>query len=158
MVMYLIKEGDSGNPADWMGDSRLRPLTSEGQNQAKRLVSILEGWPLDGIVTGPCLRSHQTVLALAHARALKVRCEPALGEIADIGRALTLVRRLACGAGGPLLVCAQATLIDGMVGLLAGEGSTMDDAVLPAADFVWVFGEATEQATHQSRDMLDRRA
>src|SRR2546429_10027731 len=83
-VAYLVRHAKAGDRSDWSGDDRLRPLTKSGQRQAEALAAMLEGEPIDKILSSGYLRCMQTVEPLGARR--EVRVEP--------------VRELEEGAGG----------------------------------------------------------
>ena len=56
------------------------PLNDAGREQAKSLVSTLQAYPLDAIVTSPLQRARQTAEPLAQVRGLAVHTMPAFAE------------------------------------------------------------------------------
>ncbi|MBE4909815.1 histidine phosphatase family protein [Bacillus luteolus] len=61
--IYMVRHGDSPK----FGDERIRGLTSEGTESAKRVTNILIDEGIDIVVSSPYLRSIQTVQPLADA-------------------------------------------------------------------------------------------
>lgn len=142
MTIYLVKEGDSGNPASWPGPSRFRPLTREGRRQAHALVACLEGRPVTKILTGTSLRCRETVIPLADARDLEIESTPILDEPANVARAFDLALG---AAAGPLLVCACASLVDAIVGKLYVDGWIDEDRADLGEGLVWLVEDAVLQ-------------
>lgn len=79
MSLLLIRHASAGDPAEWEGDDRRRPLDDRGRRQAEALVEALAGFEIDRIVSSPYLRCVQTVEPLARARGLEVELDEALG-------------------------------------------------------------------------------
>jgi 8-oxo-(d)GTP phosphatase len=77
--LLLVRHASAGDPAQWEGDDRLRPLDDGGRRQAEALVDALDGFEFDRIVSGPYLRCVQTVEPLARARGLELELDEALG-------------------------------------------------------------------------------
>src|SRR2546423_11404695 len=71
-VAYLVRHAKAGDRSDWSGDDRLRPLTKSGQRQAEALADMLEGEPIDKILSSGYLRCMQTVEPLGARRTLSV--------------------------------------------------------------------------------------
>ncbi|HKF19163.1 MAG TPA: histidine phosphatase family protein [Candidatus Dormibacteraeota bacterium] len=89
--IYLVREADAGSRLSWPGPDRLRPLTSRGWHQAQELALCLDKSAIDRIVASPWLRCQQPVLPLAERRSLSIESEAALGQIASVDRAMTLI-------------------------------------------------------------------
>ena len=71
-VAYLVRHAKAGDRSDWSGDDRLRPLTKSGQRQAEALADMLDGEPIDRILSSGYLRCLQTVEPLGARRTLSV--------------------------------------------------------------------------------------
>lgn len=143
MTIYLVKEADSGSPDSWPGPSRLRPITREGWRQATALIACLGGRPISRILTGPNLRCRETVMPLADARELVIESDQALGELAEVNRALEVARK---AAARPLLVCTHASLVDAMVSKLLLDGWVDDDVADLKDGSVWLVEEVVLEA------------
>ncbi|QOR64776.1 histidine phosphatase family protein [Cytobacillus suaedae] len=59
--IYMVRHGDSPK----FGDERIRGLTTEGLESAKRVTGLLKNEGIDIVVSSPYLRSIQTVQQLA---------------------------------------------------------------------------------------------
>jgi 8-oxo-dGTP diphosphatase len=129
--IYLVREADAGGRFGWPGPDRLRPLTVIGWRQALELAERLDGARLDRIVSSPWLRCQQTVLRLAETRDLPIDCEPALGQIASIERALRLISR--SEAGEATLFCTHPELAYAIIERLRSAGSR----IRPLCGLAW---------------------
>ncbi|MBN2548805.1 MAG: histidine phosphatase family protein [Anaerolineales bacterium] len=74
-VFYLVHHAH----ADWTPDEQ-RPLSKCGQQDAPRVVDILQAYPVGAIYSSPSLRARQTVEPLAEQLSLPVLVEPDLRE------------------------------------------------------------------------------
>jgi 8-oxo-dGTP diphosphatase len=105
-MILLVRHASAGSRQAWEGDDRDRPLDGRGENQARGLVSLLDGFEIDTILTSPYRRCVQTVEPLAAARLLPVEQRTQLGETEQQQAGADLVRSLAgrnvvvCGHGG----------------------------------------------------------
>jgi 8-oxo-dGTP diphosphatase len=135
MPHLLIRHGSAGDPDAWTGDDRARPLDDVGRAQARALVGLLEPYPLARVLTSPYLRCVQTVEPLAVARRLPVEYRHELGDDADAGDALALIRRL---HAEPAALCSHGDLIRALLGEELEKGAV---AVVEAVDDGLVISE-----------------
>jgi phosphohistidine phosphatase SixA len=77
--LLLVRHASAGDPSQWEGDDRRRPLDDGGRLQAEALVEALDGFELDRIVSSPFLRCVQTVEPIARARGLEIEHDERLG-------------------------------------------------------------------------------
>jgi phosphohistidine phosphatase SixA len=94
-TLLLIRHATAGDPDAWVGDDRKRPVDERGRRQSKKLVDLLEQYPLDRLLTSPYLRCVQTLEPLAVARGLPLEYRDELGDEAPAADALALMRELA---------------------------------------------------------------
>ena len=62
MHVYILRHGNAGDPAEWTGDDRQRPLTEEGRKEMRAVAKGI-GWldlKLDTLVTSPLVRAQET--------------------------------------------------------------------------------------------------
>jgi 8-oxo-dGTP diphosphatase len=86
----------------------LRPITKEGWRQARALVTLLEGFEVDCVVSSPWLRCRQTVSPLAEQRGLEVKTDRLLSDCFSIERAMAVLD----GIGErPALVCTHTDVM-----------------------------------------------
>jgi len=77
--LLLVRHARAGDPEEWEGDDRVRPVDKRGRQQAEGLVDALSEFALDRIVSSPYLRCIQTIEPLAVARGLNIELDAALG-------------------------------------------------------------------------------
>jgi len=77
-------------------------------------------------------------MPLADARELVIESDRALGEVADVDRAISVARR---AAAHPLLVCTHPSLVDAMVGKLLLDGWMTEDGADVTDGSVWLVEE-----------------
>jgi len=78
--VLLIRHASAGDPEEWDGDDRLRPLDELGFGQAVGLVGLLDGYEISLVLSSPALRCVQTVEPLALERGLEVQVRDELAE------------------------------------------------------------------------------
>jgi 8-oxo-dGTP diphosphatase len=106
MTALLVRHGSAGDPDEWEGDDRRRPLDKKGRKQAKKLVDALEAYDIDRVLSSPSDRCVQTLEPLARARGKEIEVRAELGETQQLGAGAELVRSLLnenvaiCGHGG----------------------------------------------------------
>jgi len=79
MSLVLIRHAMAGDPKEWLGDDRVRPVDERGRRQSHALVDALADQPFDRIVSSPYARCVQTVEPLGEARALAIELDDRLG-------------------------------------------------------------------------------
>ncbi|RBY87143.1 NUDIX hydrolase [Blastococcus sp. TBT05-19] len=142
-ALVLVRHGKAGSSDAWEGPDELRPLTRNGEEQARQLAQVL---PLLGpttVATAAPLRCRQTVEPLAARLGLEVADLPEFGEPefgGDPHRALETALRLLEGPG-VTVVCSQGGTIPSVLGGLGVHGHGVPGLPAPAAKgSVWVLG------------------
>ena len=107
MSLLLVRHAWAGHSDQWDGDDDLRPLDERGQEQARALVSLLEPYEVERILSSPATRCVDTVVPLAAARGLDVEVRNELGVARQDLDGPGLVRSL---AGAPVVVCGHGGL------------------------------------------------
>ena len=107
MSLLLLRHAWAGHADQWDGNDTLRPLDKRGQEQARRLVSLLEPYEIERIVSSPATRCVETVAPLAAARGLEVEIRDELDEKRHETDGPALVQLL---AGRPVVVCGHGGL------------------------------------------------
>jgi 8-oxo-dGTP diphosphatase len=128
-VLLVVRHAKAGKRPEWKGDDRLRPLSANGQKQAREITELLQLYGPDRIASAPQVRCRDTVAPLADALGLPVADEPLLTEPSyadDPDATLKRVQELA-GQPGVTVVCSQGGVIPGVIASLAR------DAALPVA-------------------------
>jgi 8-oxo-(d)GTP phosphatase len=123
-MLLVVRHADAGDKGSWTGPDRLRPLSPTGCRQAEGLLVRLEDYPVDRILSGPTLRSQQTVQPLARDRFLAVEPLAALGV--DAGptqlRAVLWDRRLRNA-----VLCTHGAVIGRLLAELVADGLVAED-------------------------------
>jgi 8-oxo-(d)GTP phosphatase len=111
--VLVIRHASAGDPEDWEGDDRLRPLDANGFEQARRLVDLLDGYQISRVLSSPAVRCLQTVEPLEHARGLAVEVAEELAEQRQGSDGAELVRSL---VGDDVAVCVHGGLSEAAFG------------------------------------------
>jgi 8-oxo-(d)GTP phosphatase len=104
--VILVRHASAGDPAEWEGPDRDRPLDRKGERQARDLVELLARFPVSEIHTSPAFRCLETVRPLAEARGIAFVVRAELGEDrygsegAAVVEALAGTDAVVCGHGG----------------------------------------------------------
>ena len=107
MSLLLVRHVWAGHADQWDGDDDLRPLDDRGRGQAQGLVSLLEPYAVERILSSPATRCVDTVVPLAAARGLAVETSDDLHFARHDSDGADLVRSL---AGAPVVVCGHGGL------------------------------------------------
>jgi len=123
--VLLVRHASAGDRESWASDDRLRPLDERGRQQAKRLVEVLAGHPIERVCSSPYLRCVQTVEPLGPAVDLRE-------ELAE-GAGLAAVASVA--AEGPGVLCVHGDVLEELLGETPAKGSTtlVDEGLRPIA-------------------------
>jgi 8-oxo-(d)GTP phosphatase len=139
VAVLLVRHAKAGDRDRWEAPDHPRPLTTNGQGQAERLVHALAGFDVDRILSSPYLRCTQTVDPLAAARGLTV--EPCHELAEGEGRAaVELVRSLLDGATHTAL-CTHGDVVEEVLDEL---GVTRSGWTKKGATWVLAPGQATQ--------------
>ena len=84
MTVYLIRHGRTDANGQYYAGRADIPLNETGRAEARALVRVLSGHPIDRILTSPLCRARGTAAPLSRDRGLRARIEPALAEL-DFG-------------------------------------------------------------------------
>ena len=124
---YLVRHAKAGDRSRWMEPDELRPLSKPGRRQARALVDLFAGRPLDLVLSSPALRCVETVRPLARDRSLRIEERDELMEGAPLAPFLDLLDGLATehtvvSMHGDLIPATVEHLEDEGVVLGAGRG------------------------------------
>jgi phosphohistidine phosphatase len=132
--LHLLRHASAGDPAEWVGDDALRPLTRKGRRQAERLGAFLDahGVRPDVIVSSPLVRAQQTAELVAGVLGMTVRKDERLAG--DFGRRelWELLREL--GAREPMLVGHDPDLSELLGELIGARGIFLRKGTLATLD------------------------
>lgn len=117
--LYLVRHAKAEDRASWTEPDGLRPLTEEGFHQAVGLIDVLEGLPVERILSSPAVRCRQTVELLARTRGLPLELEDALAEGTGPERATALLSELATRA---TVLCTHGDVIEHVLSALVEDG------------------------------------
>jgi phosphohistidine phosphatase len=132
--LHMLRHASAGDPAEWVGDDALRPLTRKGRRQSERLGTFLDehGIRPDVIVSSPLVRAQQTAELVAAALGMTVRRDERLAG--DFGRRelWELLREL--GAREPMLVGHDPDFSELLGELIGGRGISLRKGSLATLD------------------------
>jgi 8-oxo-(d)GTP phosphatase len=111
--LLFVRHASAGDRGKWLGDDRLRPLDEKGRRQAAELVTTLEPYAVERILSSPFVRCVQTVEPLAAARGLDVETTDVLADGAGSDGVRRLLGEL---AGSPVVLCGHGGEIDELFG------------------------------------------
>jgi phosphohistidine phosphatase len=62
MHVYILRHGNAGDPGQWPGDDRERPLSEEGRKEMRAVAKGLDWLDLkiDTVITSPLVRAQET--------------------------------------------------------------------------------------------------
>lgn len=149
MPVLLIRHADAGSrlhPGE--GDDRERHLSAKGRHQAAGLVTAVQPYAPQRILSSLSARCQETVAPLAAALRLAVEVHPSLGEGCG-PEALALVRSL---ANDKVALCTHGDVIPDVLVPLADEDQIdLGPAPRQAKGSVWVLegsGDRFVRATY----------
>lgn len=111
--LILIRHARAGRRGEWEGDDRLRPLDDRGRRQAEWLVSALEDYEIERILSSPYVRCVQTVAPLATQRRVEPEERAELAEGASRAEALSLVGEF---EGTGAVLCTHGDVVHELLG------------------------------------------
>jgi 8-oxo-dGTP diphosphatase len=80
VTVLLVRHAEAGRRGAWTQPDHLRPLTSEGHDQAAGLVALLRPFGIGRILSSPFVRCVQTVEPLAAELAVGLETHDLLAE------------------------------------------------------------------------------
>lgn len=123
MTAYLVRHGHAGNRHEWHQPDDLRPLSKKGRREATAIAELLDGRPVDRVVSSPTMRCRLTVEPLADRRGMKVELADELIETADPAAAMALLGSL---AGEDVVLCSHGEIVKAVVRRLVETGTVVD--------------------------------
>ncbi len=143
-VAYLVRHAKAGDRSDWRGDDRLRPLTKSGQRQAEALADMLDGEPIDKILSSGYLRCMQTVEPLGAHRKLPVEPVKELEEGAGGESVLRLVQKF---RGRNVVLCTHGDVMEELIEGLIAQGLVQRARAHMEKGSTWVLEEQDGKVT-----------
>jgi 8-oxo-dGTP diphosphatase len=143
-VAYVVRHAKAGDRSDWSGDDRLRPLTKSGQRQAEALAAMLEGEPIDKILSSGYLRCLQTVEPLGAKRKLPV--EP-VKELEEGAGGESVVRLIQKFRGRNIVLCTHGDVVEELLEWLIAAGLVQRARANMEKGSTWVLEERDGKVT-----------
>ena len=143
-VAYLVRHAKAGDRSDWSGDDRLRPLTKSGQRQAEALADMLDGEPIDKILSSGYLRCLQTVEPLGARRNLSLEPVRELEEGAGGESVLRLVQKF---RGRNVVLCTHGDVMEELIEGLIAQGLVQRARAQMEKGSTWVLEEQDGKVT-----------
>jgi 8-oxo-dGTP diphosphatase len=122
MRLVVVRHGSAKSKRAWKGRDQDRPLTANGDRQAKAISGLLSAHHPDRIISSPSLRCVQTVTPLASRCQLQIEQSHALAP--DGGpAAVELVKQLIGGdpAASTIVLCTHREVLVEILPALAAE-------------------------------------
>src|SRR5256712_12035539 len=141
---YVVRHAKAGDRAEWRGDDRMRPLTKSGQRQAEALAQMLEGEPIDKILSSAYLRCRQTLEPLGTRRKLPVEPVKELEEGAGGVSVLRLVQKF---RGRNIVLCTHGDVVEELLERLIAQGLVQRARANMEKGSTWVLEEQDGKVT-----------
>jgi 8-oxo-dGTP diphosphatase len=142
MTVLVVRHAHAGDRRAWQGDDRRRPLSDRGSRQAAALVTQLEGFGVDRILSSEYDRCVQTVEPLAQRRGIEVEYEAALAEGAGLDLVHRVLRRT---QGQDVTLCTHGDVLGALVTDLLHRGVDLGDEPRWPKGCVWVLEGRLEE-------------
>jgi len=134
-TIYLVRHAKAGSRGEWKGPDRARPLTEKGRRQAKAIAKMLEGLPIEHILTSEYTRCWETVAPLAKKLGVLVEEAPALAEGSRLSEVLDLFNALGEGVS---VLCTHGDVIGDVLTHLATSGIDIGDDPRLEKGSIWI--------------------
>jgi 8-oxo-dGTP diphosphatase len=119
MTIYLVRHAKAGSRSDWAEDDWLRPLSRDGQAQARGLLEQFHSARFRRILSSPYVRCMETVVPLGAAHGVAIRPADALAEAARLEGALALLKE---HVNHGAVFCSHGDVIPMLLEQLAADG------------------------------------
>jgi 8-oxo-dGTP diphosphatase len=143
-VAYVVRHAKAGDRSDWSGDDRARPLTKSGQRQAEALADMLNGAPIDKILSSSYLRCMQTLEPLGTRRKLPVEPVKELEEGAGGESVLRLIQKF---RGRNVVMCTHGDVVEELLEHLIAQGLVQRARANMEKGSTWVLEEKDGKVT-----------
>jgi 8-oxo-dGTP diphosphatase len=117
-MLYLVRHAKAGSRHSFVGNDRLRPLSSNGRRQADALATRLSAAGVKTFVSSPFLRCIETLEPAAKAAGATVETDECLGE----GRSYIGVLELLAALPDASAVCSHGDVIPDTIAALERRG------------------------------------
>lgn len=109
MTTYLVRHARAGSRGRWDGPDDLRPLSTRGEAQAKKIAKFLSKKEITQIISSPYKRCWQTVSNLAKKTDIETELHSELAEGSDPSGVLSL---LAKNSNESVVLCSHGDIIE----------------------------------------------
>jgi phosphohistidine phosphatase SixA/predicted NUDIX family NTP pyrophosphohydrolase len=140
--LHVVRHAQAEDRERWAGPDDDRPLTREGIRQAEGLVGVLEGRPIERVLSSPAVRCRQTVEPLARARGLPLEID---GRLLEGTPREQLMALLADVATRSTALCTHGDVIEEILANLVEDGILEGRALKLKKGSTWVI--QTERRT-----------
>jgi 8-oxo-dGTP diphosphatase len=123
MALRVVRHAKAGSRSAWAQDDDVRPLTPDGELQAKVLADRLADEAVDRVLSSRFTRCLQTVGPLAERAGVDIEASPALAEEADLDATEALLDDL---AGTDAVLCTHGNILEGLLRRLRRRGVHLD--------------------------------
>ncbi len=124
-TVLLVRHGKAGQKKRWKGDDTLRPLDTDGKEQAGRISVVAPCYGPARILAADLVRCCDTVRGVSVETGVPLELEPRLAGArysADPQATVDLVRELVA-QGGTSVLCSQGEVIPDLIQRLANHSS-----------------------------------
>jgi 8-oxo-dGTP diphosphatase len=133
-MLYLVRHAKAGSRHDFAGDDRLRPLTSNGQLQARALADALVAAGVKSLISSPYVRCVETLQPTAQRIDETVATDECLAEGRGTAAVLELIRSSPDGTA----LCSHGDVIPDTIAALERRGCKIVSAPDWRKASVWV--------------------
>jgi 8-oxo-dGTP pyrophosphatase MutT (NUDIX family)/phosphohistidine phosphatase SixA len=135
-ALVVVRHAKAVPRRKWDGAEPDRPLTADGERQARALVGLLAAWRPDVLLTSPWARCRQTLEPYAEVDGDDLLDAPELtedGALEEPEAAASAVKRLAA-AGDDLALCTHRPVLPAVLGAVADLSTAKARNRLPRKD------------------------
>jgi 8-oxo-dGTP diphosphatase len=138
--LVLLRHAKAIERTDWAGEDTDRPLSSVGERQAKRLLTVLQPYGIEEIHSSSAVRCYETITPLARSLNIDFFFTDSLSEDVhrkDKSRPVKYIERLLVN-NFPILICSHNPVLPNVVsGFVEKFGVEIDETKLEPGDS-WV--------------------
>lgn len=123
MRILLVRHAHAGVRGTWPGDDLDRELDERGRHEAREVLALWAGAPIDAVHSSRAVRCVETVRPLAEKLGLDVQECPQLLEGAAPATTLSWLESL---PGEAVIACSHGDVIGGVLERLAERGTPLE--------------------------------
>ena len=125
MAIYFVRHAKAGSRSLWVGDDAERPLSPEGEAQARAIADRLAAMPPTALMASPYERCRQTLGPLAERTGLAIVDEIRIAEDSPLERSLAALEDAPDGA----VLCSHGDVIPNAIEGLLRRGMILEPMV-----------------------------